>query len=182
MVRRRIIFEYRIICYDERDVDEEDCPGSVTNWPTPNIEDAPWYEVPVIEERDFFDTTIEEWIELMTRNFDLLIQDQGEKDCQDITDYLHLCEYEIRVVGIEKVPQDVLDRIERLEGLIADSMKAIEEYEDQIADILAKKEEERTAEDREKLLRLDGYIRSEKENIRKFEFEIKRLKTEWKIE
>lgn len=84
--------------------------------------------------------------------------------------------------GVVKVPQDVLDRIERLEGLIADSMKAIEEYEDMIADILAKKEEERTVEDKEKLLRLDGYIRSEKENIRKFEFEIKRLKTEWNIE
>ncbi len=80
------------------------------------------------------------------------------------------------------VPADVLDRIERLEGLIMDSKKTIKEYEDQIADILAKKEEERTEEDKERLIRLDGYIRSENESIRKFEFEIARMKKEWKIE
>lgn len=79
------------------------------------------------------------------------------------------------------VPKDVLDRIERLEGLIVDSKKTIKEYEDQIANILAKKAEDRTAEDDAKLLRLDGYVRSENEGIRKFEGEIGRLKKTWNI-
>lgn len=99
-----------------------------------------------------------------------------------------LCHFKVKnakvteeIIGI-KVPQDVLDRIERLEGLIMDSNNTIVEYTEQIADILAKKEEERTVEDKEKLIRLDGYIRSENESIRKFESEIKRLKTQWNIE
>lgn len=121
MIRRKIIFEYRITCYDDRDVELDNCPGSATNWPTPNIEDAPWYEVPVIEEKDYFDMTLDEWAEMMTRNFDLLIQDQGDKDCQDITEYLHLCEYEIRVISIEEtiiappVPKEIIEAIKGYE-------------------------------------------------------------------
>lgn len=91
-------------------------------------------------------------------------------------------QYEPEEVLVPVVPQDVIDRIERLEGLIMDSKNTIKEYEDMIADILAKKEEERTDSDKEKLLRLDGYVRSENESIRKFESEINRLKKEWNIE
>lgn len=80
-----------------------------------------------------------------------------------------------------EIPKDVLDRIERLEGLISDSKKTIREYEDMIADILAKKEEDRSEDDKAKLLRLDGYIRSENESIRKFELEISKLKKTWEI-
>jgi hypothetical protein len=187
MIKRKIRFEYRITCYDKRDVEKEDCPGKVTNWPTPYIKDAPWYEVPVHEDRDRFGTTLDEWVVTMTENFKLLIEDQGEKDCQDITEYLHLCEYEVRVIDYEEIieaeiPQDVIDRIERLEGLIVDSKKTIKEYEDDIANILAKKAEDRTQADKELLLRLDENIRNENEVIRRFEGEIGRLKKTWKIE
>lgn len=79
------------------------------------------------------------------------------------------------------IPEDISDRIERLEGLIVDSQRYISKYEDQIADLLAKGEN-MDEEDREKLNRLDGFIRTEKENIRKYEAEIKRLKEEWGVE
>lgn len=79
----------------------------------------------------------------------------------------------------EVCPEDVLDRIERLEDLIRDSDRSIKGYEDLIADILAIREEDRTVEDSEKLLRLDGYISVEKENIRRFMGEIDRLRKTW---
>jgi hypothetical protein len=102
MIKRKVLFEYRITCYDERDVKKPNCPGTLTNWPTPFIDDAPWYEVPVEESKEEFDTALNIWADRMQDNFDLLIQDQGEKDCQDIIEYLWLCEYETRVVNVEE--------------------------------------------------------------------------------
>lgn len=142
-----------------------------------------------------FLTRLKEWVDIFLAKDKVkdYIYSLGDSKCSMVDPSLEMCrkpphEPVIDVIDYYqeppevKIPQDVLDRIERLEGLIADSMKAIEEYEDMIADILAKKEEERTVEDKEKLIRLDGYVRSENESIRKFESEIKRLKTQWNIE
>ncbi len=87
----------------------------------------------------------------------------------------------VTIEGVEEIPIDVLDRIERIEGLIKDSKKFIKRYEKQIVELLVKGEK-MTDEDRELLKRLDGYISIEKENIRKFEAEIRKLKTKWGIE
>jgi hypothetical protein len=141
-----------------------------------------------VNKEDTKGESLDEWIE---RRGMESIQRIGENECEDWAYNYEPCEGKNNIkrviekfegYEIGEVPQDVIDRIERLEGLIADSMKAIEEYEDMIADILAKKEEDRTTEDREKLLRLDGYVRSERESIRKYQFEIDRLKKEWNIE
>lgn len=90
----------------------------------------------------------------------------------------------VTIEGKEEIPEDVLDRIERLEGLIKESKKYMKRYEKQIAELLVKgtKGEKMSDEDRDELKRLDGYISTEKENIRKFEAGIRRLKEEWGIE
>ncbi len=43
------------------------------------------------------------WRDEMEDNFEELVNDQGEKDCNDITqgNYLHLCKYKIKVTGTE---------------------------------------------------------------------------------
>lgn len=171
-------------------------PGDVIEI-TRILKDNSYKETRAIPFIDREDGGLDEWIKEITKdlceaNWDRTNFEVGggflKPSDGAIAEGLSACEIEITYKKYTppkiriRIPQDVLDRIERLEELIADSMKAIEEYEDMIADILAKKEEERTVEDKEKLLRIDGYIRSEKENIRKFEFEIKRLKTEWNIE
>lgn len=173
MIRRRLKVETEITCC--RDNDED-----IIYHPDKNYE---IYE----ETAERFDISLEEWADINSKALCDQLKEEAENECIGLGTDAYLCEWKCKVIEIEetpvvKVPQDVRDRIERLEGLIADSMKAIEEYEDMIADILAKKEEDRTAEDREKLLRLDGYIRSENESIRKYQFEIKKLKTEWNIE
>ncbi len=110
-----------------------------------------------------------------------------KRSCQALNESVYCGDHEILRTwdGFPKeifaVPEDVLDRIERLEGLIEDSKKFIKKYENMIADLLAKGEK-MNEEDRDTLKRLDGYIRAENENIRKFEAEIRRLKEEWGIE
>jgi hypothetical protein len=143
MIKRKILFEYRITCFDERDVKAEDCPGTISNWPTAYIKDAPWYEVPVEESKMEFDTALNIWADKMAENFELLIQDQGEKDCQDIGsgEYFHLCEYETRTVKVEEeiieevvpptppvIPPIIFTPVE-----IARAKADIKRYEDAIA-------------------------------------------------
>lgn len=129
--------------------------------------------------------SLEDWSERVLDE----VGDRICKDsCQALGESVYCGDHEVVNIwaGFPKefiaVPEDVADRIERLEGLIEDSKKAIKRYEGMIATILAKKVEERTEEDRKTIERLDGYIRAENENIRKFESEIRRLKKEWKIE
>lgn len=139
---------------------------------------------------DMREITIDEWVQ--KRGMEALVEiakdecddwQDGYKPCKEPRDIEVLEKEEIIMVPPKPpVPTDVFDRIERLEGLIEDSYKTIMEYEDMIANILKIREVDKTEEDKVKLLRLDGYIRAEKENIRKFEFEINRLKKEWKIE
>lgn len=144
-----------------------------------------------------FTTSLKEWVDIFLAKDKVkdYIYSLGDNKCGVVDPSLRMCRkppnepvidvidyYQEPPEAPPEIPQDVLDRIERLEDLITDSMKAIGEYESMIADILTKKEEEKTADDREKLLRLDEYIRSEKENIRKFEGEIRRLKKDWDIE
>lgn len=135
MTTRKILFEYRITCYDDREASKGDCPGKETNWPTPFIEDAPWYEVPVEETKALFDESLVIWGDHMTINFESLIEDQGERDCQDITngDYLHLCEYEVRMISINEVttvPQYVLDQIKGFEKQIENLERNSEKFPD----------------------------------------------------
>lgn len=140
MTTRKILFEYRITCYDDREATKGDCPGNETNWPTPFIEGAPWYDVPVEETKALFDESLVIWGDHMTINFELLIEDQGERDCRDIVpdkEYLHLCEYEVRMVSIDEVttiPQYALDQIKGYE-------KQIENLENKLVKFPDKAEE-----------------------------------------
>lgn len=110
-----------------------------------------------------------------------------KRSCQALNESVYCGDHEIVRTwdGFPKeivaVPEDILDRIERLENLIKESKKFIKRYEKQIAELIVKGEK-MTDEDRDLLKRLDGYISTEKENIRKIEFEIRRLKTEYGIE
>lgn len=110
-----------------------------------------------------------------------------KRSCQALNESVYCGDHEVLMVwsGFPKeifaVPEDVLDRIERLEGLIEDSKEFIKKYENMIADLLAKGEK-MNEEDRDALRRIDGYIRAENENIRKYVSEIRRLKEEWGIE
>lgn len=178
MTKRTAIIETQIWCYNENDGwDKDTCSGN-EDWESPVIKQ------PIEERKKKFGDSLEEWGSKVLEAFEEIAEEWGEENCQDITDYHHLCDYTAKIIDLKEileVPEDILDRIERLEGLIKESKKYIKKYEDMIAELLVKGEK-MTDEDRELLMRLDEYIRIEKENIRKFESGIKRLKTEWGIE
>lgn len=178
MTKRTAIIETQIWCYNENDGwDKDTCSGN-EDWESPIIKQ------PIEEKKKKFDNTLEEWGRKVLEAFEEIAEEWGEANCQDITDYHHLCDYAAKIIDLKEileVPEDVLDRIERLEGLIEESKKFITKHERKIADLLSKGEK-MDEEDRESLRRLDGYIRSEKENIRKYENEIRKLKEEWGVE
>lgn len=128
--------------------------------------------------------SLEDW---NTRVLDEVGDRICKDSCQALNESVYCGSHEVLNIwnGFPKeiyaVPEDIIDRIERLEGLIEESKKFITKHERKIADLLAKGEK-MDEEDRESLRRLDGYIRSEKENIRKYENEIRKLKEEWGVE
>jgi len=184
MIRRTLTYEAKIYCSVQDEMPDPVPEGYCSD----NSYESVWKDFVATEDMKIFPESLDIWKENMLKDEKGALAIIGEKKCSDLSDSLHICSYELRnieakeeIIGI-KIPQDVLDRIERLEDLIVDSKNTIVEYDNMIADILAKKEEERTVEDKEKLIRLDGYVRSENESIRKFESEIRRLKESWKVE
>lgn len=132
--------------------------------------------------------TLEDWIE---RRGMETIKRIGEEECGDWADVYEPCEDKSKIneilekfegIEISEVPQDVLDRLKRIEELIAEYKFDISGYEEQIANIIGIPIELRTDENRAVLIRLDEYVRDSNEAIRKFESEYNRIRKVWNIE
>lgn len=119
MIRRVAIFEYRIVCYDDREIEKEECIGEETNW------GSPWTPVKVQERKEVFTDELVIWRDRMHSRLERQVEADGDTDCQDIANYLHLCEFEIRLVRIEEV-----EEVEKVVVVVSkEIIEAIKGYE-----------------------------------------------------
>lgn len=95
LVIRTITLEWMISCYSEDNPSDskDKCLAYKSDW----------FESPIEETGYFPDLSLVRWGDKMRDAFEELIKDQGEKDCQDIKGYLHLCKYEIIVKSVEEI-------------------------------------------------------------------------------
>lgn len=133
MIRRRITFEWRICCYDAREPNaEEMCKTD----PDARAWTSPWNTVINVEEMKEFPESLVAWRDMMESDFEELVREEGEADCQDIYPELHLCDYRISVVNVEEeeipevlpVSEFVLETIKDLERR-RDEAKTVERKE-----------------------------------------------------
>jgi len=103
MIRRIISFKYSFVCYHEKETEVEECIGDKHNWQTQDYE----FDLDQIESE--FPQSLVIWRDIVSDNVKSLLEEEGEKNCQDTAEYLHLCHYNYDIISVteEIIPEEI---------------------------------------------------------------------------